>query len=422
MKLLVTLDFRFTWTPDGQIWTRTSYSLPFWDRYLKVFDGVKVVARAEHKSAVDHRYRPVVGPGVEFIEVPYYLGPWQYAKVRGRVRAAVRSALSPDDAVLCRVGSRVATDLLPLLWRHGRPYGLEVVGDPYEAFAPGAVKHPLRPLFRYLSTRTLKEQCARAAAVSYVTERALQRNYPARNDGFAMAVSDADLQATYFSTVPRVFTTSYSSTDLSLEDYAPRPKKYINPIHPRLVFVGSLEQMYKGQDVLIRAVSLLCRRAFPVELRMIGDGRHRSELEELGRSLFLNGAVNFLGELPAGIAVRSELDNASLMVLPSRTEGLPRVVVEAMARGLPCIATSVGGIPELLHPDDLVPPNNPQALADKIQEVICDPTRLSQMSARNLEKAQEFRPEVLEKKRTEFYEFLRDVTKVWLSSRRRLAA
>jgi glycosyltransferase involved in cell wall biosynthesis len=422
MKLLITLDFRFTRTPDGQIWTRTSYSRPFWDRYLKVFDGVKVVARAERKQAVDHRYRPVVGAGVEFIEVPYYLGPWQYAKVRGRVRAAVRSALSSDDAVLCRVGSRVATDLLPLLWKQGRPYGLEVVGDPHEAFAPGAVKHPLRPFFRYLSTRALKEQCARAAAVSYVTERALQRHYPARNHGFAVGVSDADLQETYFSSVPRVFTTSYSSTDLSVDDYAPSPKKYTSPIRPRLVFVGSLEQMYKGQDVLIRAVSLLCRRAFPVELRMIGDGRHRSELEGLAQSLSLNGAVKFLGELPAGIAVRSELDNASLMVLPSRTEGLPRVVVEAMARGLPCIATSVGGIPELLHLDDLVPPDNPQALADKIQQVICDPLRLCQMSARNLQKAQEFRPEVLEKKRTEFYEFLCDVTKVWLSSRGQVAA
>src|ERR1035438_713438 len=194
MKLLVTLEMRFTRTPDGQVWSRTTYSGPFWDRYLKVFDGVKIVARAEHKESVDQRYRPVLGPGVEFVEVPYYLGPWQYVQVRGRVREVVRSAMSADDAVLCRVGSRVATDLLPLLWKQRRPYGLEVVGDPHEAFAPGAVKHPLGPFFRYLSTRTLKEQCARAAAVSYVTERALQRNYPARNDGFAVAVSDADLQ------------------------------------------------------------------------------------------------------------------------------------------------------------------------------------------------------------------------------------
>src|SRR5208283_3655814 len=126
------------------------------------YDGVKVVARAERKKVVDDRYYPVVGPGVEFVEVPYYLGPWRYAQVRGRVRAAVRSAVSTTDAVLCRVSSRVATDLMPMLWKQRRPYGLEVVGDPYEAFAPGAVKHPLRPFFRYLSTRTLKEQCARA--------------------------------------------------------------------------------------------------------------------------------------------------------------------------------------------------------------------------------------------------------------------
>jgi glycosyltransferase involved in cell wall biosynthesis len=376
---------------------------------------VKVVARAERKPAVDHRYRPVVGPGVEFIEVPYYLGPWQYAKVRDRVRAAVRSTLSSDDAVLCRVGSRVATDLLPLLWRRGHPYGLEVVGDPYEAFAPGAVKHPLRPLFRYLFTRSLREECARAAAVSYVTEHALQRRYPARK-GLAVGVSDTDLQTAYFSAVPRVFTTSYSSTDLAIDDYAPRPKEFVTPIRPQLVFVGSLEQMYKGQDILISAVGLLRRRNYPVELNIIGDGRHRLELEELTRSLSLDGAVRFSGELPAGAAVRSELDKAILMVLPSRTEGLPRVIIEAMARGLPCIASDVGGIPELLHHDDLVSPNDATALADKIEQVITDPFRLNLMSARNLDKAQQFRPEILEKKRTEFYTFLHDVTKVWLSS------
>jgi glycosyltransferase involved in cell wall biosynthesis len=92
-----------------------------------------------------------------------------------------------------------------------------------------------------------------------------------------------------------------------------------------------------------------------------------------------------------------------------------------MARGLPCVATNVGGIPELLHANDLVRPNDPQALANKIQEVICDPLRLSQMSARNLTRAQAFRPEVLERKRTQFYGFLRDVTKVWLSSHEQVA-
>jgi glycosyltransferase involved in cell wall biosynthesis len=153
----------------------------------------------------------------------------------------------------------------------------------------------------------------------------------------------------------------------------------------------------------------------PIELRIVGSGRHRSELEQLARSLSLHDCVHFTGELAAP-AIRSELDNATLMVLPSRAEGLPRVIVEAMARALPCIASNVGGIPELLAAEDLVAPNNPQVLAAKIAEVLGDNARLSRMSARNLEKSQQFRPEILERRRTEFYSHLRDTTREWLAA------
>src|SRR5664279_5278351 len=91
MQLVVVLDFRFTRTPDGRVWTRTTYPRPFWDRYLSVFDMVKVVARAEAVTHVDERYSLVTGSGVEFAPVPYYLGPWQYLKIRGAVRRTVRS-------------------------------------------------------------------------------------------------------------------------------------------------------------------------------------------------------------------------------------------------------------------------------------------------------------------------------------------
>jgi len=133
MDLLVTLDFRFVRTPDGQVWTRTAYSYAFWDRYLKVFDHVKIVARAEAKPSVDEQYKQVNGPGVTFLGVPFYLGPWQYLKAHRRVRQAVRSSVSGEEAVLCRVASQLASELLPALWAENRPYGLEVVGDPYEA-------------------------------------------------------------------------------------------------------------------------------------------------------------------------------------------------------------------------------------------------------------------------------------------------
>ena len=397
MKLVVTLECRFVITPDGRVWTRVGFSRSFWERYLITFDGVKVAARTTPQAEVDGSYRQVNGPSVDVIPIADYVGPYQYLKVRHLVRANLRALLHEPDAFLCRVGSRLASDLIPALWRSGRPYGLEVVGDPYEVFRPGVIDHPLRALFRFSATRSLKQQCARAAAVSYVTEHTLQRRYPAADENIMYGISDVELPADYFIEKARVFQAACGTHS------------------HRVLFVGSLAQMYKGPDVLIRAVHLLLKTGVGIHVTMIGDGRHRPELEHLASSLSLQSHVTFLGELPSGSAIRDQLDRASLFVLPSRTEGLPRAMVEAMARGLPCIGTTVGGIPELLDAEDLVVPDDAEALAQKIRRTLNDPQRLSRMSTRNLAKAQEFRPAILANRNREFYECLRDSTKTWLS-------
>ncbi|HEY9662952.1 MAG TPA: glycosyltransferase, partial [Allocoleopsis sp.] len=92
----------------------------------------------------------------------------------------------------------------------------------------------------------------------------------------------------------------------------------------------------------------------------------------------------------------------------------------AMARGLPCIGSRVGGIPELLSVDDLVPPNDAPALANKISEVLIDPVRLATMSARSCEQAKQYKREVLRDRRITFYRYLREATEAWLESQRNL--
>jgi glycosyltransferase involved in cell wall biosynthesis len=124
--------------------------------------------------------------------------------------------------------------------------------------------------------------------------------------------------------------------------------------------------------------------------------------------------VHFCGQLTNPVDVRSELDKADLFVLPSRQEGLPRAMVEAMARGLPCIGSNVGGIPELLPAEDIVPPNDVSALASKITQVLQQPARMQQMSTRNLIKAGEYKDEILNVRRRDFYQFLRNRTEAWL--------
>jgi glycosyltransferase involved in cell wall biosynthesis len=89
-------------------------------------------------------------------------------------------------------------------------------------------------------------------------------------------------------------------------------------------------------------------------------------------------------------------------------------MVEAMARGLPCIGSTAGGIPELLPAEDLVPPGNVAALSQKIHEVATDPARMERMAKRNLAKAREYSDGALQGRRTAFYAYLRQRTEQWL--------
>jgi glycosyltransferase involved in cell wall biosynthesis len=120
--------------------------------------------------------------------------------------------------------------------------------------------------------------------------------------------------------------------------------------------------------------------------------------------------VRFHGQLPAGQAVWEVLDRADLFVLPSRQEGLPRAMIEAMARGLPCIGSTVGGFPELLPPEAMVPPGDATALARKIGDLLASPQHMAALAASNLQRAHNYRADQLRERRIAFYRSVREQT------------
>jgi glycosyltransferase involved in cell wall biosynthesis len=390
-RVCVSLDARFQRTVDGRVWCGY-FPYSFWTRYLDVFDEVRVLARVFNvPTGPDPSWRRADGEAITFEALPGYVGPIEYLRQFFSLRGSIRKSIGPRDAIIMRVPSHLALAVERELSRD-RPVGLEVVGDPRQAFAPGTTKHPLRPFFRWWSARALTRQCKRACAVAYVTE-ILQPRYPPRENAFW---------------------TSYSSIELQDQDFAPAPRSLaVHPGRTRIVSVGTLETLYKGFDVLIDALGMCVNQGLDLELTIVGGGQHRAELERRAQCLGMEHRVAFTGELPAGEAVRSELDRADLFVLPSRAEGLPRVVIEAMARGLPCIGSDVGGMPELLSAEYMVPSGDAIALARKIKEALSDPSRLTRMSATNWAKARNYRNAVLASRRREFYNYLRQATEEW---------
>lgn len=401
MNVTVALEHHFLRTPDGCVWTETTFAYPFWQRYLQVFDSVWIIARVRNVDAAVADWKQASGPDVMFVDIPDYHGPFQYLACWAKVRSVLRLQAHRSQAVILRLGSSIGSAFVDH-FRRGRPFAVEVVGDPYDVFQRGCVIHSLRPLFRVWFTAELKRLCHSACAAAYVTRHALQARYPC--PAFSTSFSDVEIGPDALASSPRDGTLTHSDP-------------------PRLICIGSLAQMYKGVDVLLRAVATCARQGLSLSMTVVGDGRHRPELEQLAADLGLKECVHFVGQLPAGPAVRDALDAADLFVMPSRVEGLPRAMVEAMARALPCIGSNIGGIPELISSDSLVPVGDDAALAHAISSVLQDPKRMARMSAENLVLARDFREESLQESRTEFLNLVRDKTAEWMRhSRQRVSA
>ena len=409
MRLIIVIEARFVRTPDGALYDPV-LTTAFWNRYLAVFDTVLVVTRIKQASVAPDGWHRVDGPNVTFHALPHYIGPLQYLLSFVRLRRAIRGVVRPGDAVLMRLPSQLAGLVEAQLVRKNHPFGAEVVGDPADAFARGAIRHPLRRLFRWHFPRKLRRQCRRAAALGYVTEFALQRRYPPGPDAFSTNYSSIELPAAAFAR--RSPEQKVPLGDLAVGDSS--GDRCARPL--KVIFIGSLEQMYKAPDVLLQAVAACRDAGMSLELDIVGGGRHLHELERMASSLDLRDCVRFHGAVPSGQPIRDLLDDADLFVLPSHTEGLPRAMIEAMAWGLPCIGTDVGGIPELLPKADMVPPGDISALAAKVREIAADPDRMRRMAIRNQERAQDFADHVLRRRREAVYAHLRQVTEDFIAT------
>jgi colanic acid/amylovoran biosynthesis glycosyltransferase len=146
------------------------------------------------------------------------------------------------------------------------------------------------------------------------------------------------------------------------------------PAEPRIVCVGRLSAE-KGQLLLIEAVRRLVRKGMRLQLMLAGDGELRAELEQLIRRYGLERHVR-IGGWVSSSQVREEILASRGLVLPSFSEGLPVVVMEAMALGRPVLCTFVGGIPELVrHGEDgwLFPAGSVGALARALEDLLAAP-------------------------------------------------
>ncbi|MCP4351170.1 MAG: glycosyltransferase family 4 protein [Desulfobacterales bacterium] len=152
--------------------------------------------------------------------------------------------------------------------------------------------------------------------------------------------------------------------------------KAIDPENIKLLFIGRLDSN-KSVDNLLRAVMLICNENINVQLFIIGSGTEEQRLKNLTNELKLGKQVQFAGSIPFGESLWQWFEKSDIFILPSYSEGIPKVLLEAMAFALPIIATRVGGVPWITDNGKaalLIEPGSPDAIKKAVLRLIKDDT------------------------------------------------
>ena len=388
-KLLMSCDDRIVFH-QGHYYASSAERMEFYQRYLRVFDSVRLVCRCEEERDLRDTWVPIeTDPRIEIVPIPIFHGPKEYFRVYWEIGHITRDVTKGCEAAILRIPSTIALRVGRTVMRSQIPYACEVVFDAVDGWK--GEKGINRLLWKRID-KQMRDLCAKADGVSCVTENYLQQHY--------------------YSTNVNAFSSHYSSLSLPLSFYT---GSRVFPTHRPFVIAHIANQVQfngrKGHSELLRAVSLLKKKGIITKVRFAGRDYYGgiAKLQGLSKSLGVEDQVEFVGYLNRE-SLNHFLDDSDLFVFPTRAEGLPRVIIEAMAKGLPCTTTPVSGNPELIDSHFLVPYENIDMLADRIEELLTMPDVYEQASCVNYERSQKYEASFLQTRRDEFYSKLKECT------------
>lgn len=291
----------------------------------------------------------------------------------------IKKVVKESDLCYSKLPSIIGLLSCKYINRYKKNQIVEVVGCPWDAMKNcGKITGKLLAPLLYIAN---KIYIKKAKNVIYVTNEFLQKRYPTK--GKFIACSDVNIPLADSSILKK------------------RNEKIKNQISKvEFGLIGSLDIEYKGHKTAIKAMSKL-KDNINFELHFLGPGNQK-KWKKLAKKYNVEENIKFDGTLPSGKKVFEWLDNIDIYLIPSYTEGLPRVLVEAMSRACPVIGSDVGGIPELIGKECVFKKKNSEELAKKILELLNNKDYMMQIAKKNYDKSKEFKNSILEKRRKNF--------------------
>lgn len=351
-------------------------------RYLNVYDSIRLVVRVRNLVVFDNNLTPLIDPRVEIFPISFFQGYKQYISSYFKIKKQIAMVVGECKVAIVRLPSTIGFSVIKQVENCKLPLALEIVANPKEI---SRQKNNLFIKFLYgIYDLQQKNACKKAVGIAYVTKYALQKDYPVvKNTCITTNYSSAKIDSSFYNG-PR---------NLNLD------KKEIIICHVS----HPIKTLDKGHETVINIVASLNERGYGnVVAKFAGDGEYVQRFVDFAQSKQVLDKIEFVGSLSQSELI-SFLKKSDIMVFPTISEGLPRVLIEAMASGLPCVSTNVGGIPELLIADSMFRPTDVTGFANKIIELIENPIKYSEWSKFNFERSKEYEDTILQERRDEFY-------------------
>ncbi|WP_296876977.1 glycosyltransferase [Thomasclavelia sp.] len=388
MKIMLFLEHSFYVNNLGQIFCEKVINNDYLKRYTDVFEEVIICARKndELKSFIDEPLE-----NVKLLPLPNYNANQLLLKMH-KIVNYIGKNIKDVKGIILRAPSSLSVVGYNVANKYNIPFISEIVINPnylFDLSQGNIVRRYINRVGRLILVNHTKKICLESAGVSYVTENALQQQFPSNRKKYG----DSSTQ----------YETYYSSINLKEEHYSTEISNRNQDDEFIIVHTGWMVGYNKGHMEVIDVVKKLIDKGYKIKAYFIGDGPLKSELENYSNSLGVLNNICFTGKLNSFNDIQKILKKSHLFVFPSQIEGLPRAVIEAMANSLPCIASNIDGMDELLDKDFLFELENTEQIVKLIESFINNEDQRIKQGKINYNKAQKYHYDILSAKRRNFY-------------------
>ncbi len=381
MRLLYICKYQFAKKADG-VYALPAYGNAFWQKYLDVFEGVDVLAENVKGYLNNGTLTKITDDRIKVTILPENTNPKDFKNDKV-IKNILQKHIKSANAILIKPANRKGIQAIEIAKNLKKPYMIELTGDLNMTLKNH--KNPFKrlygPVIHWQIIKAIKD-CKYGL---YVTEKYLQKIYPIV--GKQCGCTDTHIPD------PELIALSNRLAKINNLD----SNKNIN-----IGMVASYHDNRKGIDTAIEALERIHDNRIILHILGLGTEDDRKKWYKYSDKHGVRKQIVFdpsLSEMNQVLAWNDEMD---IIILPSRSEGLPRCIVESLSRACPCVLSNVCGMPELVNEKWLHKPGDSIKLAELLIKMIQNPQDMIEAANENFERSHDFTQSVLKTRRNNF--------------------